>query len=212
MARPSLFRSWDLLALLGLAGLAAFHAQVIGRLPEPVPTHFNALGQANGWTPKALLPLILCIPPAALWLLCFIAGLAASLRESDPVRARLAALGPVRGLVPLGMCAVMASALAIPLAGLRALHGGVAVFFGCLFLGIVLSAVERRSLARASDAPLYRWGAFYLNPRDPRLWVPKRLGVGMTLNYAKPAAWWITGLLVLLPVGLAVALLFFARP
>jgi uncharacterized membrane protein len=62
-------------------------------------------------------------------------------------------------------------------------------------------------LADQPDAEDYRWGIFYVNPDDPRLWVEKRLGVGWTLNYAHPSAWWMT-LLLLLPVliGLGVAL------
>ncbi|HKR29895.1 MAG TPA: DUF5808 domain-containing protein [Terriglobales bacterium] len=34
---------------------------------------------------------------------------------------------------------------------------------------------------------------FYYNPENPRLFVPKRTGIPFTLNFAKPAAWAITG-------------------
>jgi uncharacterized membrane protein len=39
------------------------------------------------------------------------------------------------------------------------------------------------------DDRLYRWGLFYFNRDDPALFVPKRFGIGWTLNMARPLAW-----------------------
>ena len=36
-------------------------------------------------------------------------------------------------------------------------------------------------------------GGFYVNPNDPRLVVEKRSGLGITFNFARPIAWWLTG-------------------
>jgi uncharacterized membrane protein len=41
---------------------------------------------------------------------------------------------------------------------------------------------------------------FYYNPDQPRLWVAKRFGSPITLNFAKPMAWVITGAIVGVPV------------
>jgi len=35
--------------------------------------------------------------------------------------------------------------------------------------------------------------AFYYNPDEPRLFVPKRTGIKFTLNFARPGAWVIIG-------------------
>jgi uncharacterized membrane protein len=43
----------------------------------------------------------------------------------------------------------------------------------------------------ADDDPHWR-GIFYCNPDDPRLVVPKRFGIGRTLNYGRPLAWIFT--------------------
>lgn len=54
-----------------------------------------------------------------------------------------------------------------------------------------------------------RWiagGAIYYAPDDPRLWVAKRIGLGWTLNFARPASWWILLLLLGLPLGWVIAL------
>ncbi|MBL7256244.1 DUF5808 domain-containing protein [Paractinoplanes lichenicola] len=34
-------------------------------------------------------------------------------------------------------------------------------------------------------------GWFYSDARDPRLFVPRRSGLGLTLNFAHPAARWV---------------------
>jgi uncharacterized membrane protein len=39
------------------------------------------------------------------------------------------------------------------------------------------------------DDRLYRWGLFYFNRDDPALFVPKRFGIGWTVNMARPLAW-----------------------
>jgi len=44
----------------------------------------------------------------------------------------------------------------------------------------------------------WRLGVFYFNRQDRRLLVPKRHGIGMTLNFGCLAAWVIIGLIVLL--------------
>jgi uncharacterized membrane protein len=36
-------------------------------------------------------------------------------------------------------------------------------------------------------------GWFYSNPKDPRLLVPRRSGLGLTVNFAHPAAWRLLG-------------------
>ena len=43
----------------------------------------------------------------------------------------------------------------------------------------------------------YKWGVFYFNPDDPRLFVPKRIiGTGWTLNFANPYSYLIiTGII-----------------
>lgn len=36
------------------------------------------------------------------------------------------------------------------------------------------------------------WGIFYNNSADQSIWVPKRYGIGYTLNYAHRASWIIS--------------------
>jgi len=53
-------------------------------------------------------------------------------------------------------------------------------------------------------------GAFYYAPEDERLWVEKRLGWGWTINFAKPASWWVLSALVGLPLLVTIAIIALA--
>lgn len=38
----------------------------------------------------------------------------------------------------------------------------------------------------------WKWGVFYFNPKNRSVFVPKRLGIGWTINFAHPVSWIIT--------------------
>jgi hypothetical protein len=64
---------------------------------------------------------------------------------------------------------------------------------------LVLHAMAKRETANASSAPrddASSWilGVFYRNAADRSLWVPKRTGLGYTLNLARWQAWAVLGL------------------
>lgn len=48
----------------------------------------------------------------------------------------------------------------------------------------------------------WKWGMFYHNPEDPKIWVDKLYGLGWTLNMARPASWVILTAILLAPVAL----------
>jgi len=39
------------------------------------------------------------------------------------------------------------------------------------------------------DDQFWKWGMLYYNPTDPAVFVEKRFGIGMTINFARPVAW-----------------------
>lgn len=55
-----------------------------------------------------------------------------------------------------------------------------------------------------NDDRYWKLGSFYYNPEDPAVWVEKRFGIGMTMNFAKPQAYLflvaILGLIFLIPL------------
>ncbi len=56
------------------------------------------------------------------------------------------------------------------------------------------------------DDQYYKFGVFYYNKNDPALFVEKRMGIGATLNLARPAAKIFAGIIAVLLIGVTVML------
>ncbi len=65
----------------------------------------------------------------------------------------------------------------------------------------VRSGALMAAAAESTDARFWKAGCFYVNPNDSALWVPKRYGIGYTLNFGRPVAWVVMGVLLAWPVG-----------
>ena len=71
----------------------------------------------------------------------------------------------------------------------------------------VYPSAGQRLEGAAADERHWRWGLFYVNRDDPALFVEKRFGIGLTMNFGNPRAWWLIGLiaaLVAVPILLTV--------
>jgi uncharacterized membrane protein len=54
------------------------------------------------------------------------------------------------------------------------------------------SRFEQNDLDRMRNDPNnYKWGFFYSNPKDPRCFVPKKIGIGWSFNFANPYSYLI---------------------
>jgi uncharacterized membrane protein len=173
------------------------------RFPSPMPVHWGIDGRPNGFFPRT--PLAMAFPLLLLGgILLLLDGIVASGARTGPpantegVRRLLA---PIRWVLAL---------TALP-AAFAPLWGPtpVLVMAGLMVTVVVVQVVRSPRLARAAPQD-WRGGLFYANPEDPRLVVPKRWGVGWTFNYARPAAWVVTALLLLGPLA-AVALIALTR-
>lgn len=103
------------------------------------------------------------------------------------------------GLTPLGMSPIVSVACCV---------GGVALLLGAVT--VALARVARTPPGAGGDNTpdaAWRWGGlFYVNREDPALFVPKRMGLGYTINFGHAGAWWALGLSVLGPLAIALAL------
>lgn len=186
---------WDTLAPLALVGLLAAWVLLAPTLPLRVPTHFDLAGNANGWTGRQALPWLIFGLPVGNWVLLWLVDLA--MQGSDQ-EAQRAATRPIRGLMTLGMAGIGLSILLIPLHGLWLLWPALGFLFLCLGLGIRIAWRGRKPLPREEEA-CWKWGMIYVNPQDERIWLPKRVGIGWTLNFGRPGAWLML-LVLLLPL------------
>lgn len=204
------FSRWDLLPLgLAVVMILALPSLLKG-LPDPLPTHFDEMGRANGWTPHRLLPFLALSLPACVWGLLLMLGRAFAGTEQDPDGRKCEAMAPLRALLGTGLQLLSLSVMAIPHFGLGILWAFLALFLAALLLGMGLMVrAMKRAGVEAGNPEHYRWGLFYVNANDPALWVPKRLGLGWTLNFAHAASWWV--LLLLLSPVLAVVMMGFMK-
>jgi uncharacterized membrane protein len=201
---PLCLSRWDLFGAGALAGLLLAWLVFADRLPLRVPTHFDFAGRANGWTPRGAMPWLVFGLPLGTWFLMWLMDLAL-LGADERTHVKMVGIRPFRGLMTLGMAGLGLAMLLIPLHGLWMLWVAMGFLFLCMGVGIWEAVLTSRHLGLLEDDEHYVWGLFYVNPQDERIWLPKRVGIGWTLNFGRPAGWLMLALL-LSPILLILAL------
>ncbi|MHB1629310.1 MAG: DUF1648 domain-containing protein [Bacilli bacterium] len=59
------------------------------------------------------------------------------------------------------------------------------------------TAEQPTGVVARDDDRFWKGGVFYYNPEDPAFWVPKRFGVGWTINFAHPGSWVVIAVFLL---------------
>ena len=183
-----------LAALLPLAFASLVLVLTWSRIPVRFPIHWGATGVPNHWVQRSpasvFSPLLIAaLLIAALWL---------ALRYASPGVTR------IRWILPAvaWYAAVIAEVTSMLPLRTHPDRLPVALLFAApamtlLICVIVVAASVRgpRSQSEGDGTPDERWigGIFYYNPQDRALWVEKRMGIGWTLNFARPASWLLLG-------------------
>jgi len=211
---------WISLGVLAVAGLVL--ALNWGHVPDRWVIHWDLHGRPDAWATKSIAatvwPLLIgfcvwvSIEVMAVWIRRGGGrGPGALPREALDIQvtvarwigfgvvtltAALAAALPV--LAPLTPTAVVIAALAV-----------IALVVG----GTVIWAMRRtrQLLAAGVVMPEGFNGVIYNNPRDPRLWVPKPVGVGRTINFGHRLAWPVTIAFFVVPLAFFLVVARFAR-
>ena len=63
---------------------------------------------------------------------------------------------------------------------------------------------QRTDSISRDDDRIWRGGIFYDNPDDPQLFVPKRFGLGWTVNFGHPLGMWVLIVMLVLPLVLSI--------
>ncbi|SNT65500.1 Uncharacterized membrane protein [Asanoa hainanensis] len=219
--------TWLAPALLVIAITAVYGAVRYGDLPSRLAVHHGADGQPDRFlhtsAATAFLPVY-----AQLGLTVLIALLArlalrapTTLDPADPQRAarlfRTAGAALARALLFLAAAVCLGlfflaqhlwrqsgtDTAPVLLAALTTAAGIVAVMATAARVGRAarLGAQETPRAPRFRDDDAnWRGGLIYVNRDDPALLVPKRFGVGWTLNFGRPAAWLALGVILAIPV------------
>mgnify|MGYP004534949861 FL=1 len=230
-APPSL--AWNVvyvpIVLITLAlGLALYPST-----PDLVPTHIDFAGNVNQWTPKgpALIafPLLVEVFMAA----CFIFSHWMTIRSKkdvDPARPAISAyaygafaraecilllvggsvLTAVLGIVMILMMTEFLSMLVTMVLIIVAtlVFVGATIAFSIVYGqsgSRLVKRLEENGDIIADNDEHWKAGIFYWNKDDASLILPKRFGVGWTMNWARPAAWAIVGGLTLASIAFVAA-------
>jgi len=185
-------------------------------LPWLLPVHFKPNGDPNGWQYKTywrvLMPVFVQVSLALI--LAAVGMLLLSRPHGDhdenaaDVRAAKVAAEAVAllALIWVAFQGYVAFALTVMWQAERA---GLGLGYTYLELtGIVLTIVvfirAHVNLGRPTPRPFvpehWRWGQLYKNPSDPALFVPTRNGARWTLNFGRPVAAALMG--VILAIGI----------
>lgn len=217
--RPTLplkFHLGFILAAVIAAATWIFLISQYESLPDPLPVHWDLMGQPNGFakkTPAAIHQGAGLIFILTLVMYFFSTRHYQAKRLIDPARPKTALLRYqiARDRMSLLMV-VLVNALALHFSVLQfgalyelpswiftvssvalfaASFGGFALYYATTGdhgqrLKIKADEPENDNLAAPDEDQYWKGGLFYYNPEDPTLWVPKRFSGGYTVNAGHP--------------------------
>ncbi len=184
-------------------------------LPDLLPVHFNRVGAPNGWQYRTL-PRVL-IPVGVQVMLAVTFGAVATLLLSRPHGDHDADAPDVRAAATAAEAVVLLAAIWIAFQGWAAfslarlwlsprasLPGYNLVEGICAVASVAVAVRTHRRLGRPEPRPFvaahWRMGQLYKNADDPALFVPTRDGRRWTLNFGRPVAGALLGLVLALGV------------
>lgn len=185
------------LPLLLLAGAAAYLAAHWDQIPLRYPVHYDLHGNPNRWSNRTIRgvygPLILGGEFAIVLFGMALAGWYGS-RRSDPMRKPMiivmlaveATIALAFSITPLKL----AAGIPIPLWLLAA--GPFLILIPAMWYAYRKS-IEPRDPIDPTPNECWKGGMFYYNPHDAALFVPRRDGMGFTVNLANRWSWLIYG-------------------
>lgn len=233
---------WPALAVIVLAAAAAVDVALYPTLPDPIPVHFDVAGRPDGFAAKSVWSVfgILIIGAAVVVLLSVISIFAAryaARTQADDTAQQATLRTQVQRTLLTSMLSELAFVIALGISAIelcqRLLPGAAWTVAACaLGLVVLVMVVIILNVARArvqlrpanvrdpltprpdavDDDQHWKGGLFYVNRDDPALVVPRRFGLGWTLNLAHPAG---IALMVILPlaiIGGSIAIVLAAHP
>ena len=234
---PKFQFGWYLACIAVIVATLAFIWVNWHAVPDPMPTHSDASGAADGFSAKSFPAAIahVGLGPVITTAVCagaggILVGIANQTKDGlhdKPERAinrqrlLMQLMQPMLGkfsfaLVVVLLLSITAGLFEFPVLGTGALS--VWLLIGAIIavgVGIVVRSariMQELDECYPPDDPRdkLKFGMFYHNPDNPKLWVELESGMNFTLNFAHRAAWWIAGVfaaiiaaVILLPIFLA---------
>ena len=216
--------AWNWLYVPLVALTAAVVAVGYGSMPDAVPMHVDVSGNVTDMAPKspmvAALPVALEVFLAAVFAFCHWMVLRSKkgLEPGRPASSSWAygmfAYAQTAFLLVMGLActAVCGLGMALAMIGIVSMGVAVAVIIGVALLCVVgdlivgvkygqsgsrVFRMEASDTLLSDDDRFWKLGMLYCNPDDASLFLPKRSGIGWTVNWGRPAVWALVVALVL---------------
>ncbi|WP_303858811.1 DUF1648 domain-containing protein [Senegalimassilia anaerobia] len=216
--------AWNWLYVPLVALTAAVVAVGYGSMPDAVPMHVDVSGNVTDMAPKspmvAAFPVALEVFLAAVFAFCHWMVLRSKkgLEPGRPASSSWAygmfAYAQTAFLLVMGLACTAACGLGMALAmiGIVSMGVAVAVIIGMALLCVVgdlivgvkygqsgsrVFRMEASDTLLSDDDRFWKLGMLYCNPDDASLFLPKRSGIGWTVNWGRPAVWALVVALVL---------------
>ncbi|MBQ3267620.1 MAG: DUF1648 domain-containing protein [Atopobiaceae bacterium] len=225
--------AWELLHVVVVAAIAAFALLSYDRMPDQIPIHAGLDGAVDSYADKTLGVALYPVLIAAFMGMAFTFvhwGVLRSKKPIDPAApatsalaygqfARLQSIVMLVGGLMLSACMgatfLLSSIGAVSLgtAGTIITVASIAFAAAAIWASAKYGQAGGRTAAelRTSDEVardddrFWKLGFVYFNPDDPSVFVPKRFGMGWTINCGRPAAWAAVIGIVVLTIGFVVA-------
>lgn len=209
-------RAAALTSVLVIIATAVFLLIAYPSLPELLPVHFNRYGTPNGWQYRTL-PRVL-IPVGVQCMLAIVFGAVGALLLSRPHGEQDASAPDVRAASTAAEAVALLALVWVTFQGFAGFAlaqlwvtprgSSLPLYQVAEVAGVVASLViairAHRGLGRpeprAFVASHWRLGQLYNNPEDPALFVPTRDGRRWTLNFGRPVAGALLGVILLVGV------------
>ena len=190
-------------ALIPLAACALWLRMHWSQIPPRWPSHWNASGIADGWGVRSITGVYAPLLNGALFVLILCAMLLFMARASGPLAAQRR-----RALVPMAALAWLCAGLFCLIGLTPLIHLSASQFIAVMAVYLVLVAtvtiwllrrggliLNAPSVEAYDSTPDSGWhaGIFYYNKSDAAVIVPKRFGLGWTLNFARMTSWFYIG-------------------
>ncbi|MCU1423260.1 MAG: hypothetical protein JWN36_2911 [Microbacteriaceae bacterium] len=232
---------WPALAAIVLAAATAVNVALYPTLPDPFPVHYDVSGQPDGWAAKSVWSVfgVLIIGAAVVILLTVLSLVAARYTariQSDDTAEQSALRTRVQRGMLTSLLSQLSFVIALGISGIvlvqRLLPGGSGAIAGVaiamvvlIMLVVILAVVRGRAQLRPAnvrdasaprpdavdDDSHWKGGLFYVNRADPALVVPRRFGLGWTLNLGRPGGVALTVLLLLVIAGVVTTVILTAH-
>ncbi|WP_303867788.1 DUF1648 domain-containing protein [Senegalimassilia anaerobia] len=216
--------AWNWLYVPLVALTAAVVAVGYGSMPDAVPMHVDVSGNVTDMAPKspmvAAFPVALEVFLAAVFAFCHWMVLRSKkgLEPGRPASSSWAygmfAYAQTAFLLVMGLAytAVCGLGMALAMIGIVSMGVAVAVIIGVALLCVVgdlivgvkygqsgsrVFRMEASDTLLSDDDRFWKLGMLYCNPDDASLFLPKRSGIGWTVNWGRPAVWALVVALVL---------------